>query len=232
VERDFGGRQASEFQEPPVRLVSVNVSLPREVAHQGKNVLTGIFKEPVAGRVMLRRLNLDGDRQADLRVHGGFDKAVYAYPAEHYTHWKQALGRSDLSPGQFGENLTVEGMTEDAIHIGDAFRVGGALVEVTQPRAPCFKLGIKMGSSRFPKAFLASGRVGFYLRVLEEGEVGAGEAIQPTHCDPASLSVAEVLRLMFVDREDVEGVRRALGVRALAAGWHGAFEERLAEAGR
>ena len=161
-----------------MRLLSVNVSYPMEVVHRRKTVSTGIFKEPVSGRVMLREFNLDGDGQADLVNHGGLHRAVYAYTVEHYDYWGRDLVRDDLSFGQFGENFTVEGMTEDDVHIGDVFRVGDALVEVSQPRPPCFKLGIKMGMSHFPKLFLASGRVGFYLRVLEEGEVGAGDGIE------------------------------------------------------
>ena len=160
-----------------MRLLSVNVSPPKEVLHGSETVETGIFKEPVAGRVMLRELNLDGDGQADLINHGGVHQAVYAYPIEHYDYWRRELGREDFGFGQFGENFTVEGMPEDEVHIGDVFRVGGdALVEVSQPRTPCFKLGIRMGLPRFPKLFLKSGRIGFFLRVLEEGEVGAGDA--------------------------------------------------------
>ncbi len=159
-----------------MKLLSVNVSPPKEVAHGGKTVTTGIFKEPVDGRVMLRTLNLDGDGQADLTGHGGIYKAAYAYSVENYDYWKRELGRTDFTFGQFGENLTVEGMLEDEIHVGDVFRAGGALVEVTQPRVPCYKLGIKMGLRGFEKTFLASRRVGFYLRVLEEGEVGADDA--------------------------------------------------------
>src|SRR5215204_7170573 len=158
-----------------MKLLSVNVSPPAEVVHGGKTVTTGIFKEPVDGRVMLRTLNLDGDGQADLIGHGGIHKAAYAYSVENYEYWKRELGRTDFTFGQFGENFTVEGMLEDAVHIGDVFRVGDALVEVTQPRVPCYKLGLKMGLKGFEKKFLASCLVGFYLRVLEEGEVGVGD---------------------------------------------------------
>jgi MOSC domain-containing protein YiiM len=152
-----------------MRLVSVNVSLPKLVEFRGQAVSTSIFKEPVGGRVLVRRLSLEGGWQADLRSHGGLNKAVYAYPLEHYARWSEELGRDNLRPGQFGENLTVEGLTEDAARLGDVFRVGGALLQVTQPRYPCFKLEIKMGDPLFPRRFLASGRTGFYLRVLEEG---------------------------------------------------------------
>jgi MOSC domain-containing protein YiiM len=218
------------MRKPDLKLLSVNVSLPKIAVHDGGVVLTGIFKEPVAGRVRVSTLNVEGDRQADLRVHGGVDKAVYAYPFEHYEHWKRELGREDLGFGQFGENFTVEGLLEDAVYIGDVFRVGSTVMQVSQPRTPCFKLGIKMGTQRFLKPFLASGRVGFYLRVLEEGEVGAGDSIERVRTDPARLSAREVSRLMYLDREDLDGARRAAAVEALAAGWRRSFEERLAAA--
>lgn len=212
------------------RLLSVNVSLPKPVEHDGEIVWTGIFKEPVPGRVALRRLNLDGDRQADLSVHGGDDKAVYAYPVEHYDHWRRALAR-ELPFGQFGENFTVSGMLEEMTSIGDAYRIGTAVVQVTQPRVPCFKLGIRMGDRRFLKPFLASGRTGFYLRVLEEGEVGAGDAIELVRTDPAGLTVAEVLRLGYVDTEDIERASRAAAVEALSEGWRTWFQARVAKGG-
>lgn len=208
-------------------LISVNVSLPKPVEHGGEIVWTGIFKEPVPGRVGLRRLNLDGDGQADLAVHGGPDKAVYAYPAEHYDHWRAEL-RRDLPFGQFGENFTVTGMLEELTSIGDIYRVGTAVVQVTQPRMPCFKLGIRMGDRRFLKPFLASGRTGFYLRVLEEGEVGAGDAIELVRADPAGLTVAEVLRT-YGDTEDLEGATRAASVASLPAGWREWFQARLSK---
>ena len=214
-----------------MKLLSVNVSLPREVAHGSETVSTGIFKEPVAGRVVLRMSNLDGDGQADLENHGGIYRAAYAYSIENYDHWRRELGRADLTFGQFGENFTVEGMVEDNIHIGDIFRVGDALVEVTQPRPPCFKLGIKMGMAGFPKLFLASGRVGFYLRVLEEGEVGAGDVFERVEGDPEQMSVREMSRLLFFEPENLEGAKRALRVTALSPGWRDSFAERLSKAG-
>ncbi len=210
-----------------MRLLSVNVSLPIEVPHGHETVSTGIFKEPVTRRVMLRRLNLDRDGQADLENHGGIYQAAYVYSIEHYDYWRRELGRDDFAFGQFGENFTVEGMMEDDIHIGDVFRVGGALVEVTQPRTPCFKLGIKMGIARFPKLFLASGRVGFYLRVLEEGEVGAGDSFERIESDPERMTVRETSHLLFFEPENLEGARRALRVRSLSPGWRDSFKERL-----
>jgi MOSC domain-containing protein YiiM len=214
-----------------VKLLSVNVSQPTEIAHGRGTVSTGIFKEPVAGRIMLRALNLDGDGQADLANHGGIHRAAYAYSIENYDYWRRELGRADLGFGQFGENFTVRGMVEDDVHIGDVFRVGDALVEVTQPRPPCFKLGIKMGMARFPKLFLASGRVGFYLRVLEEGEVGAGDVFERVESDPERVTVREMSHLLFFDPENLEGAKRALRIRALSPGWRGSFEERLTRAG-
>jgi MOSC domain-containing protein YiiM len=180
-----------------MQLVSVNVSLPRTLQLGGRRLTTGIFKEPVPGRVMLRTLNLDGDGQADPRYHGGPDKAAYAYPLEHYERWKSELGRDDLPFGQFGENFTISGMLEDRVRIGDVYRIGGAQVQVTDPRAPCFKLGLKMGSRDFQKLFLASGRLGFYLRVLEEGDVGAGDPIELLRTDPTSPTVFETGRARF-----------------------------------
>ena len=214
-----------------MKLLSVNVSPPKEVVYGGKAVTTGIFKEPIHGRIMLGTLNLDGDGQADLVGHGGIFKAAYAYSVENYEYWKRELGRADLAFGQFGENFTVEGMPEDEVHIGDVFRVGDALVEVTQPRVPCYKLGIKMGLRGFEKMFLASYRVGFYLRVLEEGEVGAGDVLDRVRTDPERMTVREMCRLLYFEPENLEGARKALRIRALSPGWRRSFEERLAKAG-
>jgi MOSC domain-containing protein YiiM len=209
-----------------MKLVSVNVSLPRLVESRGRTVSTSIFKEPVAGRILVRRLSLEGDWQADLRSHGGLNKAVYAYPLEHYARWAHELGRDDLRPGQFGENLTLEGLTEDTVRLGDVFRVGGALLQVTQPRYPCFKLGIKMGDPSFPRRFLASGRTGFYLRVLEEGEVGAGDTVERVEKSDA-LTVGDLWHLVLVDKRNVEGARQALRCPTLAPEWREPLEERL-----
>ncbi|MFQ5804046.1 MAG: MOSC domain-containing protein [Candidatus Methylomirabilales bacterium] len=214
-----------------MKLLSVNVSLPKEVPYMDKTTTTGIFKEPVNGRVMLCTLSLDGDGQADLKAHGGIYKAVYVYSIENYDYWKRELGRTDFSFGQFGENFTVEGMLDDTIHIGDVFRVGSALVEVTQPRVPCFKLGIKMGLPQFPKMFLASGRPGFYLRVLEEGQVGAGDVFERVTAEPERMTVQEMCHLLYFDSKNIEGARKALRIKTLSPGWRGSFEERLAKAG-
>jgi len=212
-----------------MELLSVNISPPKEVVHGGKTVTTGIFKVPADGRVMLRRLNLDGDGQADLVGHGGIYKAAYAYSVENYDYWERELGRTHFTFGQFGENLTVEGMLEDEIHVGDVFRAGGALVEVTQPRVPCYKLGVKMGLRGFEKMFLASCRVGFYLRVVEEGEVGAGDDLDRIRTDPERMTVRQICHLLYFDSENLEGARKALRIRALSPGWRQSFKERLAK---
>jgi MOSC domain-containing protein YiiM len=211
-----------------MRLVSVNVSLPRLVPFRGQAVSTSIFKEPVAGRVRVRRLSLEGDCQADLRHHGGLNKAVYAYPLEHYAWWAHELGRDDFHPGQFGENVTVEGLTEETAHLGDVLRVGSAVLQVTQPRYPCYKLGIKMGDPGFPRRLLASGRTGFYLRVVEEGEVGAGDALALVERSD-TLTVRELWHLVHVDKQNIEGARRALGCQTLAPEWREPLEDRLRE---
>ena len=160
------------------KIISINVGLPRIVMSDGKTVSTGIFKEPVAGRVMLRTLNLDGDQQADLSVHGGPSKAVYAYPCQHYEYWKREFPEMKLPWGMFGENFTTAGLFESELNIGDKFQVGSAIVMVTEPRLPCFKLGIKFGRTDIVKRFLASQRTGFYFAVLREGDVGAADRIE------------------------------------------------------
>jgi MOSC domain-containing protein YiiM len=185
----------------------------------------------VAGRVTLRQTNLDGDRQGDLKNHGGAYKAVYTYPYEHYARWAQELGRDDFAFGQFGENFTVEGLTEDTVHIGDVFRVGGVLVEVTQPRVPCFKLGYKMGMPEFVKLFLHSGRSGFYLRVLEEGEVGAGDTVERVKIDPARMTVRHVNHLLYFDPDNIVEAKRAMNLPALSPGWRDSFREIVEGAG-
>ena len=209
-----------------MRLVSVNVGLPREVAWRGGSVSTGIFKEPVQGRVPVRRLNLDGDRQADLSVHGGADKAVYAYPAEHYHYWRGELAGMAMPFGMFGENFTTEGLLEDAVNIGDRFRIGAAELVVTQPRLPCYKLGIKFGRADMVKKFLASGRTGFYFSVSREGEVEAGDAVTLIDRDPNRVAVPDITGLYVSKRyspAEVETLRRATRVQALPQNWRSYF---------
>jgi len=227
-----------------MKLVSVNTGLPREVTWHGMNVTTGIFKEPVQGRVALRTLNLDGDRQADLHVHGGKYKAVYCYPVAHYDYWRRELAGREVPIAMFGENFTVdfpsivdstsEDLPEDSVHLGDQFSVGSAEVIVTQPRLPCYKLGVRFQADDMVKRFLASGRTGFYLAVTREGEVGAGDEIKVIGRDPNGVPVSEITRLYIAKRygdEDVNSVRRALRVAALPESWKGYFRERLERTG-
>ncbi len=213
-----------------MKLLSVNVSLPREVPYKGKTVRTGIFKEAAQGRVKLGGLNLEGDGQADLVGHGGIYKAVHVYSIENYDYWKRELGRDDFSYGQFGENFTVEGMPDDKVNVGDVFRVGTALVEVTQPRVPCFKLAMKMERPDFLKFFMPSERVGFYFRVLEEGEVGAGDVVERVKIDPEQMTVREMFHSLYFAKQKLEGARKALRIPAMSPGWRSSFEEIVGKA--
>jgi MOSC domain-containing protein YiiM len=209
-----------------MRVVSVNVGMPREVVWGDTRVVTAIFKDPVDDRVPLRRLNFAGDAQADLSVHGGPDKAVYAYPFEHYADWQARLGRP-LTPGAFGENLTVEGLLEDRVYIGDEFRVGSARLVVTQPRIPCFKLGIRFGDPTMVRTFLKAGLPGIYFAVLEEGVVGPSDSIERVHTDANRVSVADMLRLILDHKAPFDELRRLVAIPALAAVWREEFEARL-----
>jgi MOSC domain-containing protein YiiM len=217
-----------------MKIVSLNVGVPREVEWHGRIVTTGIFKEPVKGRVALRKLDLDGDRQADLEVHGGEYKAVYCYPVEHYTYWKKELPGRELPMGMFGENFTTEGIAEDTVHLGDRFSVGTAEVVVTQPRLPCYKLGIRFGADDMVKRFLMSGRGGFYLAVTREGQVGVGDEISVISRDENAVQVMEITRLYVTKRfalEDVDSLKRAMRVAALPQDWKHYFGERMQKTG-
>ena len=213
-----------------MKLISLNTGLPRDVAWHGRTVTTGIFKRPVEGRIALRTLNLDGDRQADLTVHGGPYKAVYRYPIEHYDFWRGSLPERELPMAAFGENFTTSGLAEDAVHLGDRFSLGSAEVVVTQPRLPCYKLGIRFQSDQMVKRFLASGRTGFYVSVSREGDVGAGDDISLVSRDTNAVPVSEITRL-YVAKEfgddDVASARRALKVPALPESWKEYFRDRL-----
>jgi MOSC domain-containing protein YiiM len=210
-----------------MKVISVNVGLPREVEWQGEHVLTSIYKVPVEGRLHVERLNIEGDRQADLTVHGGAEKAVYVYPAEHYAYWRGELPGVDLPWGAFGENLTTEGLDEQ-IRIGDRLRIGSADFVVTQPRMPCFKLGIRFGSMKMVKRFLQSGRSGFYLAVTGEGELGAGDAVTMTGAAPEpTVTVAEIVSLYAARGSDRELLRRASEVAALPEDWRDYFRRQL-----
>jgi len=218
-------------------VVSVNVGLPRVVEWRGDLVSTGIFKESVAGRVAVRRLNLDGDRQADLSVHGGPAKAVYAYPSEHYPAWRAELAGVDVPWAAFGENLTTTGLLEDTVHIGDRFRAGTAELIVTQPRMPCYKLGIRFGRPDMGRLFQKSGRSGIYCAVLEEGNVAAGDAITLLGRAAPSLSVADINRLFTRggnddNDEDSDLLRRASELEALPEDWRAYVRARLARRAR
>jgi len=217
-----------------MKLVSVNTGLPREVNWHGRIVTTGIFKQPIENHVAVRNLNLDGDRQADLTVHGGEYKAVYCYPVAHYDYWTRELPGQQLPMGMFGENFTTDGLLEDSVYIGDQFSVGSAEVIVTQPRLPCYKLGVRFQSDDMVKRFLASGRTGFYLAVTHEGEVGASDEIKVIDQDPNRVPVSEITRLYITKRygdDEVSSVRRAMRVAALPESWKEYFRERLQKIG-
>jgi MOSC domain-containing protein YiiM len=210
-----------------MQVLSINVGLPRELEWRGQLVRTSIFKEPVTGPVRIERLNVEGDRQSDLSVHGGADKAVYAYPAEHYPFWRQELPGVDLPWGAFGENLTTTGLEESDLHVGDRLRIGSAELVVTQPRLPCFKLGIRFGRADMVKRFLKSGRTGFYLAVAQEGEAAAGDEISFIASDPAAVTVSDIVSLYASDAENQELLRRASALESLPESWREYFRKRL-----
>ena len=213
----------------PVEVVSVNVGAPRVVEWRGRLVRTSIFKEPVSGPVAVRRLNVDGDEQSDLSVHGGPDKAIYAYRAEHYVDWRRELPDAELGWGAFGENLTIAGLPdEDEIFIGDVLHIGSAVVTVTQPRVPCFKLALRFQRPDMVKRFARSGRSGFYLSVRNEGTVEAGDDVVVVSQHTERLSVADVTRLYMSVVDDPEAMRRASELEALPASWRNWFRERAA----
>ena len=195
-----------------MKLIAISVAVPREVLWKGETVITSIFKSPVDGPVALRRNNLAGDQQADLSVHGGATKAVYVYPSEHYEFWKRELPDADLAWGRFGENLTVTGLHEDNVCVGDEFRIGTARVVVTEPRMPCVKLAIRFGRPDMLKRFLKSQRTGFYFGVVEEGSVQAGDELEPLSRHPDRLAVSDVTRLFTTERSNVDLLRKAIAV--------------------
>jgi MOSC domain-containing protein YiiM len=210
-----------------MRLISVNVGKPRRVVWKGRTASTGIYKEPVIGRVLLRRHNLDGDGQADLSVHGGPFKAVYLYPAEHYAVWRKELPDLDLPWGAFGENFTTEGLVESAAQIGDRLGVGTAVVRVTEPRMPCYKLGLRLGRDDILDRFLASGRTGLYLAVEREGEVEAGDTITLLTRGNHGLTVADLTRVFAQEKDDVDTMQRLAQLLELSAPWREYFQKRL-----
>jgi ferredoxin-NADP reductase/MOSC domain-containing protein YiiM len=212
---------------PPV-LLSVNVGLPKNVAWQGKTVYTGVWKHPVDGPAMVRRLNIDGDGQGDLAGHGGEQRAVLVYQVQSYRHWQQHFGRDDLGYGQFGENLTVDGLTDDEVCIGDRYRIGEAEFEVTQPRVTCYRVGLRLGEPELPALLVSHHRPGFYMRVLREGRVRAGDRIVKTRTGPGALSVADTDALLYLPGRDRVKLRAAVRVPALSPGWQQSFRDLLA----
>ncbi len=210
-----------------MKVVSVNVGRPQEHEWRGQRVRTAIFKTAVEGPVAVRKLSFEGDAQADLTAHGGLDKAVYAYPREHYAYWRSQLPAYSFTLGNFGENLTVEGLSEEAIHIGDQLQIGTALFTVTQPRSPCYKLGVRFDRDDMTRRFYESRRFGFYLRVLREGTVQAGDAVTAVSQDPNAVSVADLIRLFTGDSHDQALLGRALQVSTLPQGWRSALRERV-----
>ena len=209
------------------RLLSVNVGLPRDVTWNGKTVRTSVWKSPVDGRRMVRKLDIDGDAQADLAGHGGENRAVFVYQMDSYHYWESFLGRSDFTFGQFGENFTVEGLPDSEVCIGDRYRIGGAEFEVTQPRVTCYRVGIRMNEPRMPALLVEHHRPGFYFRVLQEGEVGAGDDIVKIADGPERFSVADVDALLYLPGQSSEQLQRALRIPALSKGWQGSFQAML-----
>ena len=215
-----------------MRVVSVNVGLPRDIEWKGRIYRTAIIKDPVEGRVAVRRHNLAGDRQAERMLHGGPDKAVYVYPAEHYAFWRPELAGIELGWGAFGENLTTEGLVEDEVRIGDRYAIGSAEIRVTEPRMPCFKMVARFRRPDIAKRFLANGLTGFYSAVAREGETESGAPIRLLERDPSGVAVAEITRLFARDRDDLDGLRRALAVRSLPESWRAHFGTELARRDR
>src|SRR5271157_2136663 len=209
------------------RLLSVNVGLPREVTWKGKTVRTSVWKSPVDGRRMVRKLDIDGDAQADLAGHGGEHRAVFVYQMDSYHYWERFLGRSDFTFGQFGENFTVEGLADNDVCIGDRYRIGSAEFEVTQPRVTCYRVGIRMNEPRMPALLIAHHRPGFYFRVLQEGEVGAGDDIVRITDGPERISVADVDALLYLPGHSSEQLQRALRIPAVSKGWQSSFQAML-----
>jgi MOSC domain-containing protein YiiM len=212
-----------------MKVLSVNVGLPRKVLYNGQIINTAIFKDPVKGPIMLRKLNLDGDRQADLTVHGGIDKAVYSYPVEHYDYWRKQFPDMDLTWGMFGENFTTEGLLEDAVNVGDQFEIGSAKIVATQPRMPCYKLGVRFGRMDVIRRFMTSGRPGIYFKILKEGEVKIGDKIKNIKRDKNNVTVKDIVSLYISKNhiDIIEMMRRAIKIRDLPEGWRYEFEQKI-----
>jgi len=212
-----------------MKVLSVNVGLPRNVLFNGQIITTAIFKDPVNGPIILRKLNLDGDKQADLTVHGGIDKAVYSYPEEHYDYWRKQFPNMDLVWGMFGENFTTKGLLEDAVNVGDQFQIGSAKLVATQPRMPCYKLGVRFGRMDIIRKFMASGRPGIYFKVLTEGEIKTGDKIKFIKRDKNNVTVKDIVTL-YINRnnlDNIETMRRATKIRDLPEGWRYEFQQKI-----
>ena len=222
---------AAPSQVPVGTLVSVNVGLPKDVPWQGKTVFTGVYKDPVTGPRRVGKLNVEGDGQGDLAGHGGEQRAVFVYQLDSYHHWERELGRADFRHGQFGENFTIEGLADDEVCIGDRYEIGDALFEVTQPRVTCYRVGIRMNDPRIPALLVSHRRPGFYLRVLREGEVQAGDKINKVASDPEQMSVAEVSALLYLPGHPRQQLLRALRIPALSEGWQTSFRALVDAAG-
>jgi len=212
-----------------MKILSVNVGLPKRVLFNGQIITTAIFKDPVKGPIILRKLNLDGDKQADLTVHGGMDKAVYSYPAEHYDYWYEQFPNMDLVWGMFGENFTTEGLLEDAVNVGDQFQIGSAKLIATQPRMPCYKLGVRFGRMDVIRRFMASRRPGIYFKVLKEGEVKTGDKIKIIRRDKNNVTVKDIVRL-YIARDNIDNIetmKRVTKIRDLPEGWRYEFQQKI-----
>jgi MOSC domain-containing protein YiiM len=212
-----------------MKVLSVNVGLPRKILFNGQIITTAIFKDPVKGPLSLRKLNLDGDKQADLTVHGGLDKAVYSYPSEHYVYWRKQFPHTDLVWGMFGENFTTEGLFEDAVNVGDQFQIGSAKLVATQPRMPCYKLGVRFGRMDVIRRFMASGRPGIYFKVLTEGEVQRDDKIKIIRRDKNNVTVKDIVSLYIArnDINNIETMKRATKIRDLPRGWRHEFQQKI-----
>jgi MOSC domain-containing protein YiiM len=212
-----------------MKVLSVNVGLPRKVLFNGQTITTAIFKDPVKGPIMLRKINLDGDKQADLTVHGGVDKAVYSYPTEHYDYWRKQYPNIDIIWGMFGENFTTQGLMEDTVNIGDQVQIGSAKLVATQPRMPCYKLGVRFGIMEIIRRFLSSGRPGIYFKVLKQGEVKTDDKIEIIEKDKNNVTVKDIVRL-YINRDHVDNIetmRRAIKISALPEGWKYEFQQNI-----
>jgi MOSC domain-containing protein YiiM len=212
-----------------MKVLSVNVGLPRKVLYNGQIINTAIFKDPAKGPIMLRKLNLDGDRQSDLTVHGGIDKAIYSYPIEHYDYWRKQFPDMDLTWGMFGENFTTEGLLEDVVNVGDQFEIGSAKLVATQPRMPCYKLGVRFGRMDVIRRFMTSGRPGIYFKILKEGEVKTGDKIKNIKRDKNNVTVKDIVSLYISKNhmDIIEMMRRAIKIRDLPEGWRYEFEQKI-----